>query len=154
MYTIISPSITLISGKEIKLDTSKYEEYLSSTDEYVALENEFNSINNDLIKNTYKTEIEKQMKKDIENLGFTANKISFELNIDTGKISNLTLEIDKENVSKKDSSNNIAINKIEVGNISKKENYNNLSRQEIENIKNKFKENYGVQFEDMTVNSI
>lgn len=131
------------------MDTSKYEEYFSKTNENVTLEN---NINADLIKNTYKTEIEKQIRKDLESLGFNINKISFEFDIETGKISNLALEISKEDTSKV--SNRIVVNKIEIGNTSKSTKNNTLSKQEIESIKSKIKEDYGLEYEEITITSI
>jgi len=72
--------------------------------------------------------------------------------METGKISNLALEISKEDTSK--ISNRIVVNKIEIGNTSKNTKNNILSKQEIESIKSKLKEDYGLEYEEITITSI
>ncbi len=155
LYTIISPVITGITGSNLKVDYSKYEDYFTSTDEYKSLENEFNNVTANSIENTYKQEIKKQLKSDIENMGFSISNVELDIDLETGKIKAISLSADKEEKSDTNTAEtNIQINKVEIGNGTSKNKDNNLSRQEIEKIKNFLQENYGTDFECIKVNSI
>ena len=152
LYTIISPVITLVTGSKLKVDYSKYENYFTSTDEYKSLENEFNNVTANSIENTYKQEIKKQLKNDIEDMGFSISNIELDIDLETGIIKEINLSVDKEN--KNTAETNIQINKVEIGNSTFKNKDNNLSKQDIEKIKNFLQENYGIEFECIKVNSI
>ena len=146
LYTIISPAIKIVNGGELKIDYSKYEKYFNTIEAS-------SGINGVSVEDTYKTEIEKQMKKDIESLGYSVKKISANFDINEGIINSVTLTVDKRSAKEETESNNIniSINKIEIGS---KYEENNLSSKEIEEVKQKIKEDYGVDYKNITVNSI
>lgn len=152
LYTIISPVIGAFTGKDLKLAYSDYEEYFNYTDEQEVVINEVNNVDTNIIENTYKTEIERQIKNDIEGMGFKLNAISLEFNMQEGNIKNVNLVIDRK--EKETESNRIAINNIEIGKSENKIEENNLTRQEIEKIKEKLKEDYGIDKEEIRINSI
>ena len=155
LYTIISPVITLVTGSKLKVDYSKYENYFTSTDEYKSLENEFNNVTANSIENTYKQEIKKQLKNDIENMGFSISNIELDIDLETGIIKEINLSVDKEDKNNTNTAEtNIKIDKVEIGNSTFKNKDNNLSKQDIEKIKNFLQENYGIEFESIKVNSI
>lgn len=139
LYVIISPAIKLITGKEIKIDYSKYEKYFNTqevkTEAYVPK-----------IEEAYKTEIEKQIKIDIEDMGYGVNKVNITFNIEEGNIENVMVFITKEKSDK-----NISINKVEIG---KTPENNDLDIEECKKIKQKINENYGVDMSNITINSI
>ena len=126
LYIIISPVITLGSGQDLEIDYSVYEGYFKNSQEHKELEKNFNLVTNNSVENTYKEEIKKQLKKDIENLGFYSSNILFEINLETGEIRNLVISASKD--KKESYSNTISINKVDIG-YTKKERNNDLSRQ-------------------------
>lgn len=139
-------------GGELKIDYSKYENYFEESKEYKNLEEEINSVTSKSIENTYKEEIEKQIKKDLENIGFFIEDISLEINLETGEITNLILYLGDE---KKESSNNtIVIEKVEIGETKDKTQKNDLSEQELKKVKELLKENYNIDSEMISINSI
>ncbi len=139
-------------GGELKIDYSKYENYFEESKEYKNLEEKINSVTSKSIENTYKEEIEKQIKKDLENIGFFIEDISLEINLETGEITNLILYLEDE---KKESSNNtIVIEKVEIGETKDKTQKNDLSEQELKKIKELLKENYNIDSEMISINSI
>ena len=139
-------------GGELKIDYSKYENYFEESKEYKNLEEKINSVTSKSIENTYKEEIEKQIKKDLENIGFFIEDISLEINLETGEITNLILYLEDE---KKESSNNtIVIEKVEIGETKDKTQKNDLSEQELKKIKELLKENYNIDSKMISINSI
>ena len=152
LYTIISPAIKFITGRDTKLTYSDYEKYFNYTSEQKAFENELNNIQTNTIENTYKTELEKKIKSDIEQMGFILNSISLEINLNDGTINNVDLSIDKE--EQKTQNNVIVINTIEIEDTENKFKENKLTRQEIEKIKEKLNQDYGIDKEEIKINSI
>lgn len=144
LYVIISPGIKLITGSDMKIDYSKYEKYFNT-------EEVSSKIEGITVEDTYKQEIEKQMKSDIESMGYSVENITLDFNLEEGIIKNVTLAVTKEAKKEvKETDINISVNKVEIGKMSVE---NTLSNSEIEGIKQKINENYGVALKDMTVNS-
>ena len=142
LYIIISPALKFINGSELKIDYSKYEKYFNTSETSTTIETP--SIND-----TYKIQLEKQMKSDIENMGYGVSKINTELNIEEGTIGKVTLSVYKDQKTKKDSIN-ISVNKIDIGGKYEDE---SLSEEETEQIKQKITKDYGAQYENISVNS-
>ena len=150
LYVIISPVITIVAGHELKIDYDIYDKYFSTSDEYKSTESNFKEKQNKYIENTYKEEIRKQIKKTINDLKLSASNINFDIDLETGKITNLNVSVD----FKEEYTNTITIDKIEIGNAIKKQEENNLTRQEIEKIKKTLQENYSIDYEEIRINSI
>ena len=152
LYVIISPVITTVTGKDFKIDYDIYEEYFSTSDEYKSIQSDFKNENNKYIENTYKEELRKQIRKTINDLGYYIYNINFEMDFETGKITNLNINVVfKEEIQE---NNAISINKIEIGKSIKKQEDNNLSKQEIDKIKQKIQEDYGIEYDKIRINSI
>ena len=152
LYVIISPIIMTVSGHELKLDYDIYDKYFTASEEYKSIQNDFESKNEKYIENTYKEEIRKQISDTIKDLDYSASNINFNINLETGKITDLNISVDfKEKLTE---SNTISINKIEIGTAIKKQEENKLSKQEIDKIKQKLHEDYGVEFDEIRINSI
>lgn len=133
----------------MKIDYSKYENYFNNTEEYQILEKKLSSASNSSIKDTYTKEFEKQIKKDLEEMNLRLENISLNINLETGELENLKLNVKKEKEPK--NSNNIIVNKIEIGN----SNLNSsLSKQEINDLKSTLQERYNIESEKITINSI
>lgn len=150
LYVIVSPVISFAVGHELKLDYSIYDKYFSTSDEYKSIQNDFENKQSKYIESTYKEEIRKQIRKTLGDLDYSVSNINFDINLETGEISNLTLSAD----FKEEYTNTITIDKIEIGNTIKKQEENNLTRQEIEKIKQKLHEDYGVEYDEIRINSI
>lgn len=145
LYVIISPGIKLITGSDIKIDYSKYEKYFEG-------EEVSGKIEGISIEDTYKKELEKQMKSDIESMGYySVLDVALDFNLEEGTIKNVTLAVSKgAKEETKETDINISVNKVEIGKMSVE---NTLSNSEIEKIKQKINENYGVDIKEITVNS-
>lgn len=141
LYTIISPAIKFITGSSPQIDYSDYEKYFG-TNEITA------SVEVPSLEDTYKIELEKQIKTDIEKLGYNAYNIKTDMNLKEGIINKISLTISKE--KKDENSISVSINKIEIGNedLEKKS-----DTKEIKEIKQKLSEDYGVNYENITINS-
>ncbi len=142
LYVILSPAIKLITGGELKIDYGAYEKYFKSEEISGNLENV-------TIQDTYKVELEKQIKIDIEKLGFNVKKVNADFNLEEGKITKIVLSVDKN----KEKTGNIvvSINRVEVGNIKEE---NTLTQEEIQKIIKKLTEDYGVDSKNITINSL
>lgn len=64
----------MITGKELKIDYSKYEKYFNTTE----LSTE---VQVPTVEDTYKTELNKKLKSDIEKLGYSVNKINADIDL-------------------------------------------------------------------------
>ncbi|MDE5830319.1 MAG: stage III sporulation protein AF [Clostridia bacterium] len=145
LYTIISPGIKLITGSDLKIDYSKYEKYFNT-------EEVGGKIEGITVEDTYKVEIEKQMKSDIESMGYNVEKVTIDFNLEKGVIKNVSLLVNKDVKEEKNKNEvDISVDKIEIG---KQTISNTLTNSEIRQIKQKINENYGVDYKDMSVNSI
>ena len=150
LYVIISPVIIFATGNEIKIDQNIYDKYFNTSNEYKSNLSDFEYKNNNYIVNTYKEEIRKKIGNTIKELNYSASNISFNLNLEEGKITKLSISVeDKEELT-----NIKAVEKIEIGNVIKKQEKNNLSRQEIEKIKKKLQEDFGIDYDEIRINSI
>ena len=144
LYVVISPGIKLFTGSDMKIDYSKYKKYFEG-------EEVSGKVEGITVEDTYKSEIEKQMKSDVESMGYSVIDITLDFNLEEGVIKNVTLSVNKEaKEEKKDNDINISVNKIEIGKMSVE---NTLSNSEIDRIKQKINENYGVDFKEITINS-
>ena len=150
LYTIISPIIIFATGKEMKLDYSKYEEYLENKVEIEKIEENINKSSNNIIEKTYKNELKRKIKEDIEKEGFHTLGININVDLGSGNITKLEIEVQKKESFS--NVNSILIEKVEIDKPKLKE--NTLSRQEINKIKNMIKTNYGIEIEKITINSV
>lgn len=145
LYVIISPGIKLITGSDIKIDYSKYEKYFEG-------EEVSSKIEGISVEDTYKRELEKQIKSDVESMGYySVLDVALDFNLEEGTIKNVTLEVNKGvKEETKENNINISVGKVEIGKMSVE---NTLSNSEIDRIKQKINENYGVDIKEITVNS-
>lgn len=142
IFTIVSPVITKITGKEI--DISKYVN--AQTEKYQT--KEIATIDtNYYIKQTYIENIKKDITKEIETRGYKLNNLDIEIEEtekEYGKIKKMQLGI----------SNNISnVKPIEISvNKTESNKKNEISTEEIENIKSFLKTTYGVEAENIIIN--
>ena len=75
MYIIVSPAITMITGKDLKIDYSKYKKYFNTSE--ISQE-----VQVPTVEDTYKTELNKKLKRDIEELGYNVSKINADIDLE------------------------------------------------------------------------
>lgn len=141
LYTIITPAIKLVTGNDIKIDYSDYEKYFNAQEMSSEIEVP-------TLEDTYKTEIEKQIKSDVEKLGYSAYNVKTDIDLNEGIIKKISLDISKE--KRDENSISISVNKIDIGNSVKED---NRDTKETKEIKQNLSENYGVDYKNITVNS-
>lgn len=141
LYTIIQPAIKLITGKNIKVNYSDYSKYFNNKTEQVNVD-EYNA----KVEETYKQELEKQIKSDVENMGYFVNKVNIEFNLEEGIIKNVEIIISKK--EKNTNNINITVNKIDIG---EKPKNDVIDDDETKKIKQKINENYGVDNNNIEV---
>lgn len=115
------------------------------------MEEKFNEVNNMSIENTYKSELKKQIEKDLAKDEIYIEDILLDINLETGKITKIDLYLTK---NEKNKTNTIIIDKIEIGEEELETKENNLSDKEVQSIKKLLNENYGIELENITVNSM
>lgn len=115
------------------------------------MEEKFNEVNNMSIENTYKSELKKQIEKDLAKDEIYIEDILLDINLETGEITKLDLYLTK---NEKNKTNTIIIDKIEIGKEELETKENNLSDKEVQSIKKLLNENYGIELENITVNSM
>ena len=142
LYTIISPAIKMFTHKDLKIDYSQYEKY-------------FNTSNIDsksqvaTVEDTYKIELQKKLKKDVEEMGYLVKRASAVLDTEKGAITQIVLSVEKKEDNKENV--NIMINKIDIGS---KYEENTLSTKQIDEIKEKISKDYEIDTKNITINSI
>lgn len=115
------------------------------------MEEKFNEVNNMSIENTYKSELKKQIEKDLAKDEIYIEDILLDINLETGEITKLDLYLTK---NEKNKTNTIIIDKIKIGKEELEPKENNLSDKEVQSIKKLLNENYGIELENITVNSM
>lgn len=134
LFTIVSPVITKVTGKDIKIsDILDLKKYVEETEETVKIQNTIQDQNTNNIKDIYLDKIKGDMKEKISKKGYNVNNIQIELsNDDNYKILCILLEIEKNNEdgSEKNTEQNKikeveSINKIEIS-IGEEENSMNI----------------------------
>ncbi len=139
VFVIVSPIITKITGKEIKLETYKMPELQQSN---ISIDT------NSYIENTYINNIKEGIIENIKQKGYKVEKL--EISIDKteekyGEITGIDLKISKE----KNEENKIQ--PIEINVSEKNETDEKISEEEIEKLKTILKENYGT--DNITINN-
>ena len=115
------------------------------------MEEKFNEVNNMSIENTYKSELKKQIEKDLAKEEIYIEDILLDINLETGEITKIDLYLTK---NEKNKTNTIIIDKIEIGEEELETKENNLSDKEVQSIKKLLNANYGIELENITVNSM
>lgn len=95
LYTIISPAIKLVTGTDMKINYSDYEKYFGN----IETSSEVQGIS---VEDTYKVQIEKQMRSDIEKRGYKVTSLSFELDTENWIIKSVNISITQDSRRKKE----------------------------------------------------
>lgn len=142
MFAIISPIISKITGKEVKLSS-----YVNMIVGEYNLQNTNVSIETDkYIKQNYIENLEKEIKTTMEERLYKVNEIKIEIEEqgEYGKIKSLALTIEKSN-------RNIEAIEISIGNRAEMKK-NELTEAEIKEIKELLESSYGISQETIRIN--
>lgn len=98
-------------------------------------------------KEIYQTELEKQLKSDIEKLGFDVIEVKAEIDLEKGDIKKIYVAVEKS--EKKKGENQINVNKVEIG---KGQNDEKLSELDTQKIEEKLTQDYGINLKNIKIN--
>lgn len=138
LFTIVSPIITKLTGKEIEVsDVLDLSQYVEEMEENTKMQNTIQSDNESNIKSIYMDGIKNDIKEKLKSKGYNVNSIDLNIsNNNNYKILSITLNItklEKNEVNDDEEKNTVtqnkiepveSINKVEVS-IGKKENSTN-----------------------------
>ncbi len=105
LYVMISPVLRFVNKGDLKVDYSKYEKYFGKDNIMV-------SSNTYTVEDRYNIELERQLKSDIQGMGYNVKKVSAELDLDKGVVEYVKVTVDKD--KPKESGISVSINKVEV----------------------------------------
>ena len=105
LYVMISPVLRLVNKGDLKVDYSKYEKYFGKDNIMV-------NSNTYTVEDRYNIELERQLKSDIQGMGYNVKKVSAELDLDKGVVEYVKVTVDKD--KPKESGISVSINKVEV----------------------------------------
>ena len=157
LFTIVSPVITKITNKELKLsdiiDLDEYIEAASSDNTY----NELEKSNNENIKEVYIASLKSDIEGKIANKGYNADSIEVEVqDNDEYTINSITISVSK--LDEKEENNNIEIvNEVEINvststEKSKENEKEELSKKEKEELKEYLSSVYELPEDNIIIN--
>ena len=168
LFTIISPVVTNVLGKDFSLDTFSYEDYFRQSDSYTQLSEDFSNSTNSNIENAYVINLEQDIKNKLKQKGYLVSNIKLEIEFQDeekyGTIKNVQMNI--QNIEKKEEGknntvssntiNDINVNKIQVGNSTNKTITNmsegkTLTSTQTKEIKEYLNDEYGVDKEQIII---
>lgn len=147
LFTIVSPVISKISGKEIKLsDFLDIEEYIQDAETSAEVQQKMESQTEDSILNIYIDGLKNDMKAKIESKGYKVNNIEISLiNDENYEIQEIQLDLEKNSLENLQETNNselenkiVSIENVKINNINStkksentKENQPNNEKEEL-----------------------
>ncbi len=166
LFTIISPIITKISGKNLIDLEFDYQNYLENTDTYQAMSQNLSNNNDKNIEQIYIQNLRNDIKNKLLEKGYNAKTIEININLEDtkeyGKINNIYLQVvkSKEEVKQGNITNVIIVNTIEnitIGNginnkIQESKDEEDLKDSEINEIKSYLSGVYEVNQKNIQVN--
>lgn len=166
LFTIISPIITKISGKNLIDLEFDYQNYLENTDTYQAMSQNLSNNNDKNIEQIYIQNLRNDIKNKLLEKGYNAKTIEININLEDtkeyGKINNIYLQVvkSKEEVKQGNITNVITVNTIEnitIGNginnkIQESKDEEDLKDSEINEIKSYLSGVYEVNQKNIQVN--
>lgn len=142
LFTIIQPIVTKLTGESFDISSFNYKKYFE--EEIIkTTSQDFESNNSKLIKQAYINNIESDIKTKIKQKGYEIISISIDIieNQDTyGAIENIILKIkkiEKEESTKKNITNTIKVENVDINISNSSNNNNNINNNITSNIDNK-----------------
>ncbi len=156
LFTIISPIIGKVSGKNLNNINFDYEKYFNNTESYEVLSKDLINTNDANVENIYINKMKEDMKNKIEEKGYKVEfvDIQIELNNDNnyGQIKKINMKISK--INNKNNEGTIVINEIKVNSTSNNNNQinNNINQSQIKSIKEYLESVYNIEQKNIYIN--
>ena len=156
LFSIITPIVSAIKGKDFEFDPDDYEKYFNTT--YQVTSNELTKSNDNNIEKIYTENIKTDIKQKLSNKGYKVNELEIEINTreeNYGNINKITMKIDRSDREKTKTINDKIVNKIEINNNTSnkvEEEKSNVTNLEIKELKEYLSNTYSIAEKYIQIN--
>ena len=152
LFTIVSPIIKKVGGKDINLDTiniEKYEQQISKSDNTISRKFEDNNARS--IKDIYVSNLKADISAKLKEKGYEINTSDIQIKDDENyTIEKITLKLIKME-QKQEKNNEIVINTVEIGNTISQKDSKTLSDDEEQEVKDYISETYDIDKKNINI---
>ena len=152
LFTIVSPIIKKVGGKDINLDTiniEKYEQQISKSDNTIS--RKFEDNNTRSIKDIYVSNLKADISAKLKEKGYEIDTSDIQIKDDENyTIEKITLKLIKME-QKQEKNNEIVINTVEIGNTISQKDSKTLSDDEKQEVKDYISETYDIDKKNINI---
>ena len=152
LFTIVSPIIKKVGGKDINLDTiniEKYEQQISKSDNTISRKFEDNNARS--IKDIYVSNLKADISAKLKEKGYEINTSDIQIKDDENyTIEKITLKLIKME-QKQGKNNEIVINTVEIGNTISQKDSKTLSDDDKQEVKDYISETYDIDKKNINI---
>lgn len=152
LFTIVSPIIKKVGGKDINLNTiniEKYEQQISKSDNTIS--RKFEDNNTRSIKDIYVSNLKADISAKLKEKGYEIDTSDIQIKDDENyTIEKITLKLIKME-QKQEKSNEIVINTVEIGNTISQKDSKTLSDDEEQEVKDYISETYDIDKKNINI---
>lgn len=152
LFTIVSPIIKKLGGKDINLNTidiEKYEQQISKSDNTIS--RKFEDNNTRSIKDIYVSNLKADISAKLKEKGYEIDTSDIQIKDDENyTIEKITLKLIKME-QKQGKNNEIVINTVEIGNTISQKDSKTLSDDEEQEVKDYISETYGIDKKNINI---
>lgn len=152
LFTIVSPIIKKLGGKDINLNTidiEKYEQQISKSDNTISRKFEDNNARS--IKDIYVSNLKADISAKLKEKGYEIDTSDIQIKDDENyTIEKITLKLIKME-QKQEKNNEIVINTVEIGNTISQKDSKTLSDDEEQEVKDYISETYGIDKKNINI---
>lgn len=152
LFTIVSPIIKKVGGKDINLDTiniEKHEQQISKSDNIISRKFEDNNARS--IKDIYVSNLKADISAKLKEKGYEINTSDIQIKDDENyTIEKITLKLIKME-QKQEKNNEIVINTVEIGNTISQKDSKTLSDDDKQEVKDYISETYDIDKKNINI---
>ena len=152
LFTIVSPIIKKVGGKDINLNTidiEKYEQQIAKSDNTIS--RKFEDNNTRSIKDIYVSNLKADISAKLKEKGYEIDTSDIQIKDDENyTIEKITLKLIKME-QKQEKNNEIVINTVEIGNTISQKDSNTLSNDDIQEVKDYISETYDIDKKNINI---
>lgn len=152
LFTIVSPIIKKLGGKDINLNTiniEKYEQQISKSDNTIS--RKFEDNNTRSIKDIYVSNLKADISAKLKEKGYEIDTSDIQIKDDENyTIEKITLKLIKTE-QKQEKNNEIVINTVEIGNAISQKDSKTLSNDEKQEVKDYISETYDIDKKNINI---
>lgn len=152
LFTIVSPIIKKVGGKDINLDTiniEKYEQQISKSDNTIS--RKFEDNNTRSIKDIYVSNLKADISAKLKEKGYEIDTSDIQIKDDENyTIEKITLKLIKME-QKQEKNNEIVINTVEIGNTISQKDRKTLSDDDKQEVKDYISETYDIDKKNINI---